>query len=410
MPPLRVLLVVMLLFPLHAAVADDTLVLPQGVFRVSVEASYSFPVTERFTSSGGTEALATEFNRDITSTVFSDLRLVEAAFRLPEGSGTFGHSVVDFTRHIQIYTVRAAYGLTDRLSLGVRVPYWTQENQVQATLDNRTATVGFNPAVPGGVAPLGVPGTRPPTTEDIQAFVERLGFRRVETWSDASFGDSFAGLKYQYFQSEHWRLAATGRVRLPTGRWDDPNNLVDFPTGFDAWGLGLELHQDVVWQRPGLTRQLGVLTTGEFVLNTRFQYEALFPDTKPFRVCPIHQPICPNFDPQVHRDVGDIVEAEIAGTVGLLPGLTLMLMYTYTHKFQDQFRGDRGFNYGQLQAQTATDLHTLELRLAYSTALLVAQQRFPVPLSLSLRYLDRFAGTNNRLVIRSLGLILTGTW
>ena len=71
---------------------------------------------------------------------------------------------------------------------------------MQAALDSRTATVGFNPAVPGGIAPLGVPGTRPPTTEDIQAFVERLGFRRVETWSDASFGDSFAGLKYQYFQ------------------------------------------------------------------------------------------------------------------------------------------------------------------------------------------------------------------
>ena len=55
-----------------------------------------------------------------------------------------------------------------------------------------------------------------------------------------------------------------------------------------------------------------------------------------------------------------------------------------------------------MQTQTDTDLHTLELRLAYSTALLVAQQRFPVPLSLSLRYIDRFAGTNNRLVIRLL--------
>jgi hypothetical protein len=179
-PKLSVLLVVMLLFPLHAAVADDAQVLPQGVFRVSVEASFSFPVTERFTSSGETEALATDFNRELNSAVFSDLRLVEAAFRLPAGSATFGRSVVDFTRHIPIYTTRAAYGLTDRLSLGARVPYWTQENQVNATLDSRTATVGFNPAVPGGIAPLGVPGTRPPTTEDIQAFVERVGFRRVD--------------------------------------------------------------------------------------------------------------------------------------------------------------------------------------------------------------------------------------
>jgi hypothetical protein len=395
MPPLRVLLVVMLLVPLHAAVADDAQVLPQGVFHLSVEASFSFPVTERFTSSGGTEALATDFNRDLNSTVFSDLRLVETAFRLPEGSATFGRSVVDFTRHIQIYTTRAAYGLTDRLSLGVRVPYWTQENQVHATLDNRTATVGFNPAVPGGVAPLGVPGTRPPTTEDIQAFVERLGFRRVATWSDASLSDSFAGAKYQYYRS---------------ARWDDPNNLVDFPTGFDAWGLGLELHQDFVWQRPGLAQRLGVLTAGEFFLTTTFQYEAIFPDTKPFRVCSIHQPICPNFDPQVRRDVGDLVEAEIAGTVGLLPGLTLTPMYTYTHKFQDHFRGDLGFNYGQLQAETEGDVHTLDLRLAYSTALLFAEKRFPVPLSVSLRYVDRLAGNNNRSQTRYLGFILAGAF
>jgi hypothetical protein len=404
------LLVLCLLCSGHVALADDALVLPRGRWYVSAEARFSLPITRRFTPEGGTEDLAADFNRELNSVVFPDLRLVEAAFGLPEGSATFGRSAVTFEQHIQIYTLQAAYGLTDRLSVGVRVPYWIQENQVQAALDSRTATVGFNPAVPGGIAPLGVPGTRPPTTEDIQAFVERLGFRRVETWSDASFGDSFAGLKYQYYRSEHWRLAATGRVRFPTGRWDDPNNLVDFPTGFDAWGLALEVHQDVVWQRPGLARQLGVLTTGEFVLNTRFQYEALFPDTKPFRVCPIHQPICPNFDPQVRRDLGDLVEAEIAGTVGLLPGLTLMPMYTYTHKFQDQFRGDRGFTYGLLKPETETDFHTLELRLAYSTALLVAQQRFPVPLSLSVRYIDRVAGTNNRLAIRALGVILTGAF
>jgi hypothetical protein len=85
-------------------------------------------------------------------------------------------------------------------------------------------------------------------------------------------------------------------------------------------------------------------------------------------------------------------------------------MYTYTHKFQDHFRGDRGFNYGQLQAETAGDVQTLDLRLAYSTALLFAQQRFPAPLSVSLRYIDRLAGTNNRLHTRSLGFILAGSF
>jgi hypothetical protein len=250
MQRLMIVLFVGLLCPVRVAVADDALVMPRGVWRASVDARFSLPITERFTPSGGTEALATDFNRNLNSTVFRDLQLVEAAFRLPAGSATFGRSVVDFERHIQIYTLQAAYGLTNRLSFGVRVPYWTQDNQVQAALDSRTATVGFNPAVPGGVAPLGVPGTRPPTTEDIQAFLERLGFRRVQDWSDASFGDSLAGLKYQYYRSEHWRLAATGRVRFPTGRWDDPNNLVDSPTG--VCGLG-------PW--PGVAPGCGLATT-----------------------------------------------------------------------------------------------------------------------------------------------------
>ena len=410
MPWLLLFLLVSMLLPGHVTLADDALVLPQGRWRVSVDARFSLPITKRFTPGGGTEDLAADFNREINSTTFPDLRLVETAFRLPAGSATFGRSVVDFERHIQITTLQAAYGLTDRLSLGVRLPYWTQDVQVKAALDTRTATVGFNPAVPGGVAPLAVLGTRLPTTEDIQQILAHQGFRRVQSWSDSSFSDIVAGLKYQYYRSEHWRLAATGGVRVPTGRWDDPNNLVDYPTGYAAWGLGLQVHQDVVWHTSGLAQRLGVLTTGDFFLNTTFGYEAILPDEKPFRVCPIHQPICPAFDRHVQRDVGDIVEAEIAGTVGLLPGLTLTPLYIYIHKFQDHFHGHGGFNYGLLRAETDGDSHNLDLRLAYSTALLVAAKRFPVPLSVSLRYVDRLAGNNNRLHTRYLGLILAGSW
>jgi hypothetical protein len=404
------LLMLSLLLPVHTTVADDAVVLPQGRWYVAAEARFSLPITERFTADGGTEDLATDFNRDLTSTVFTDLRLVEAAFRLPEGSASFGRSVVDFTRHIQIYTVQAAYGLTNRLSLGVRIPYWHQTIEVDGTLDTRTATVGLNPAVPGGVAPLGFPGTRPATVEDIQGFLERLGFRRVDDWEDAGFSDIIGALKYQYLQTAHWRLAVSGTVRFPTGQWDDPNNLVDYPTGFAAWGLGLQAHQDFVWSRSGRELRRGMLTAGDLVFNTTFRYEAILPDEKPFRVCDIHQPICPDFDPQVHRNVGDIVEAEIVGTVGLLPGLALTPMYTYTHKFSDQFSGDRGFNYRQLRAETDTDSHSLDVRLAYSTAALVAAQRFPVPLSVAVRYTERVASNNNRLHTRYLGVVLTGTF
>jgi hypothetical protein len=401
-----VFLVVNMSLSVHVTWADDASVLPSGVFRVSADARFSLPITKRFTPSGRTEDLAADFNRDLNSTTFSDLRLVEAAFHLAAGSATFGRSVVDFERHIQIYTLPAAYGLTNRLSFGVRIPYVTQDNRVKAALDNRTATVGINPAVPGGVAPLSVPGTRLPTTEDIQALLQRLGFKRVQDWSDASFGDIFGGLKYQYYQSEHWRLAVTGTVRFSTGRADDPNNLVDNGSGIAAWGLGLQLHQDFVWQPSGPARRVGVLTPGAFFLNSTFRYEAILPDEKPFRVCNVHQQLCSDFDPHVRRDVGDIVEAEIAGTVGLLPGLTITPLYTYTHKFQDRFHGHLGFNYGLLKEETDFDSHSVEVRLAYSTALLFVEKHFPLPLSVSVRYTDKLASNNSRWQTQYLGVLV----
>ena len=107
---LRVLLVLSLVLRVHGAVADDATALPQGVWWASVEARFSLPITRQFTPSGGTEPLAVDFNNALNSTVFPDLQRVEAAFRLPTGSATFGRSVVDFTRHIQLYTVARSFG------------------------------------------------------------------------------------------------------------------------------------------------------------------------------------------------------------------------------------------------------------------------------------------------------------
>ncbi len=150
--------------------------------------------------------------------------------------------------------------------------------------------------------------------------------------------------------------------------------------------------------------------TGDVLLSASLKYETILPDTKPFRVCNINQALCPNFDPHVHRDVGDLVDAEVAVSVGLLPGLTLTPQYTYLHKFQDHFRGDLGFHYGELQAETDVHSHLLDVRLAYSTGHLVAAKRFLVPVSVALVYTDRLASTNKRLQTRYLGVSLSGVF
>jgi len=49
-------------------------------------------------------------------------------------------------------------------------------------------------------------------------------------------------------------------------------------------------------------------------------------------------------------------------------------------------------------------------RQAYRTALLVATQRFPVPLSVSLRSVECLASNNQRLHTHYLGVILSGVF
>src|SRR3989441_7826553 len=119
-------LLVSMLLPVHVTLADDALVLPQGRWRVSVEARFSLPITKRFTPGGGTQDLAADFNRELTSSTFPDLRLVGAAFRLPAGPASFARRVVALARHIWTSRLHAVYGLAEWVSAGVRLSYRTQ--------------------------------------------------------------------------------------------------------------------------------------------------------------------------------------------------------------------------------------------------------------------------------------------
>jgi hypothetical protein len=387
--------------------ADDATVLPKGVFRFYMDGNVSLPITKRFNKDGVQEDLAIDFNQNLNSNVFSDLSLVEAAFMLPAGSATFGRSVVTIERQINIFTWQPAYGITDRLSIGAIIPYWNQRAKVNARLDNSTATVGFNPAVPGGVAPIGFAGTPAPTTGDIQNFLVSQGFRTVSDWSQDNFGDVLVGGKYQYYKAENARAAVTAGVRLPTGHWRDPNNLVDNDTGFAAWGVGIRFQQDYIHQEEGLAKRLGIPTPGSYFFNTTFSYDAILPDKKAFRVCNVHNPICPDLDTNVRRDVGDIVYGEVAGNLGILAtGLYITTLYHYEHKFKDHYTGDKGFDYGALAVESDYDSHIFIGRLNYSTLPLFLEKQFPVPIIASVTWQDRFAGNNNQFRSRYIGFII----
>lgn len=386
-----------------AAFADDAAVLPKGSWIFPVDSEFSLPIEKRFDHDGHVEDAAKDFNTPLDSNVFSGLTLLEGAFGLPPGSASFGQSVVSFKWDIKRVTFSPAYGLTDRLSIGIVMPYSWKTNRVDARLDPSTATIGINPGVPGGLAPLVVPGTRPPTTEDIQNLLVSQGFKKVETWSDNGIGDIEAGGRYQYFKSDAWRLAFTGGIRLPTGQVDDPDNLVDQGFGNGAYALLFRLNQDFIRQPEGITKKLGIPDPGAFMLNTTFRYDLYLPDKQELRVCSIHEPLCPVKD-NVDRNLGDIMEAEISGAVGLpLKGSSFSALYKIGHSTKDHYSGNKGLDYGSLAIETNPTEQVYALGLTYSTLPLFLEKKFPFPLTASVSFRDRFAGTNNLLKSQFIG-------
>lgn len=391
----------------NLAYADNAEVLPKGVSRASIESKFYFPITERFNPHGGVEDVAVDANTALNSRVFPSLGQLEAFFRLPPGSATLGNSVVSFAYDLVHSEFLYQYGVTDRFTVGVLIPYLWITNHVDARLDTATATVGKSPRL-GRLVPLGTtPDAVPLTTDDVQQIlgsgldingdgrvdVAGFGYKRVQSWSDHGLGDIDAGFRYQYLKTDNWRLAVTDGVRFPTGQVDDPDSLVDLAFGKGAYGLFFHFNQDYL----GLDHVL---------LNATFRYLLVLPDRKVRRIpTSVNQPVTAT-KVKVDRDLGDEFEFEGSVTYELLKGLSVSALYQFGFKLKDAVSGPPGLSFKALEDETDWTSHIVIGGVSYTTLPLYRERKFPWPLTASLLYRNRFAGSNNVLKSHYLSLMV----
>ncbi len=374
--------------------ADSAQVMPKGVVSVILDGKYYFPIEKKFDNDGKKEAIAADYNANFNSTFFPSLSQVESFFHLPTGSASIGNSVISFKYGGYEFIPLLQYGVTDRLTVGTRIPFFWRKNEVKAVLDTSKATIGKNAAL-NILVPLSVPGTIRLTTQDVQNMIGRgldingdgkidisgFGFKPVRSWSDNGVSDIEIGGKYQYIKTDKWQLAFTGGVRFPTGKVDDPDSLVDIEFGDGAYTLLFQSQNDFI----GIKNLL---------LNATFRYDLVLPHKERLRVPnSVHQPLTIN-EENVDRNIGDRIEIEVSGIYDFFNGFSFSLLYKYGSKFKDHVSGNRGFNYKSLEDETNTEEHVGIASLCYSTIPLYQAKKFPIPLTASVSYRNRFAGVN----------------
>jgi hypothetical protein len=385
------LILILLLLPLYMSYAENAEVLPKGVTSLRLNSKFYFPVDEQYNDNGDTEDIATDFNSKLNSRIFPDLSLIEYAFGMPAGYGSIGNSVVSMKYDFYLYDFYIEHGITDRFSVGVKIPYWDVKNNVNASVNTTNATIGFNSnfGMPGDpfevpLIPVSIGGIRNNdlATKFVQNYlVQYYGYNRVESWSGNGLSDIEIGGRYQYLNTENWRLAFTSGVRAPTGETDDPDNLMDYALGSGAWALLFYFNNDYA----------AIKNT---ILNLTLKYDLYLPDNEVMRVPDdVNQPITPNKE-DVHRDIGDIIEINASASYQFLKGSNVYLEYLYGYKFKDSISGNMGFAYDQLEAQSDREEQVVKIGIGYSTIPLYQEKKFPLPLTVDITYRNRFAGKN----------------
>lgn len=382
--------------------ADNAEVLPKGVRNLSVEGLLYFPIKKQFDDNGKVEDVATDYNAVLDSKIFPDLGFIEAGFGMPPGSANVGTSDVSFQYDFTILKFMFMYGITDKFTAGIKIPYWWAKNTVDRRLDTSHATVGKNPFFGTPVDPFGgspfVPlafGGVKLTTDDV---LDLLGkgldvnkdgtidipgykYKKFSTWSYNGIGDIELGGRYQYLKTENWRLAFTGGVKFPTGRIDDPDNLVDYGIGNGAYALLFHLNNDYTGIK-------------DVVLNATIRYHLVLPAKETLRIPPASdRPITMDKE-DVERDIGDTFEFEVSGKYNFAKGFSAEALYLYGLGFKDRVTGHRGFSYESLEDESNYVEHVFIGGLSVSTIPLFQEKKFPVPLVFSLSYRNRFAGEN----------------
>ena len=387
------------LFAWCSLVEGSANVLPKGVFSFYTTYYHYGDIDSRYDPDGKKEDIAVNYNSELDSSVFPALAPLDP---LVGGVASIGNSVVDFEFIYRWWEFGLDYGLTDNVSVGILIPVSYTKNRVRASLDTSTANVGKNPVWETPSDPFGSPvipiafGGIPLETEDVQDLlgngldvngngtvdVPGFGYQRFDTYSSTQINDIEIAAKHKFYDSDVFRLAYAGGIRLPTGNIDDPDNLTSPGFGDGTTDLLLRFLADY----KGLKNWL---------FSTSVAYDIQLPDDELRRIQnDVNEPLTVSKE-VVDRDLGDVLEVDLVANYSITSEWSTGLTYRYTAKSKDDIDGNLGLNYQSLEDETDSKSHMAILSVGYSTVDKYLAGKSSIPYSANLSYRNRFDGENN---------------
>ncbi len=393
--------------PVLSEARETARVLPKKISRFRIVGVVTEGVSRTYDNDGRVELITGSLNRSVTvndlanaagGTTGEQLKtLIQTLNAISPGSGDSlaGADLnSQFSTQAQIFLPAFEYGLTERLSLGIRMPIEKRivTNRFSANSVNNAAAMRASVGALDATLDAGL-ATFSAQNFDTAFFDSSLfaskGYQTPHDFSSTDPGDVEFGGKYNFYKSDDWVHSVLIGARAPTGKKSSLTDPFDKGTSKECWGTAAQY--------------LAEFNVGRVTLGGAAKYTYNFSDTRDRAVPKDANDSLPSLLPQdgqvlsVHRKTGNQLDTELS-TLYTFPGNAVGVWgaWQYSDKATDSFQGSKpNLYYAGLSNGTGWNQHMAEIGAQYSTIPAFRKGKIAVPMEVSLLYNTPFAGTNS---------------
>lgn len=371
---------------------EDTKVMPKGIRRLSLR-YISTDIGQKTDNSGTALELEKPLAKQLT---FKDIlkgesdllkRELTRGYLMYEGFSeeqSVGGFTADLRGRVNVYAPIFTYGLSEKTTLAIAMPIYDMSMAVDVGFkSNETGQKFLNSLASSynnnASSAVEAGGKINNAVAKLNEKLATNGYKSLSFWSDKGPGDMQLIAKSLVYSSEPLRTSITGGLVAPTGRTDDPNNLIDKGFGDGQWDI-----------LGGLTADLAV---GAGVIVSPFtKYTYQLPGRKRIRLATDEEAIEVE-SKTVNFKLGDRVEGGISVQSESESGIGGGLGMLWSNKYKDTYNIPTQSKV-KLERDTNESQSFFEAELYYSAVKAYKRGDLKVPFETKLNYKRQLASRN----------------
>ncbi len=377
-------------------------VLPKGIFRARLATVRTGSITDTYNSSGQLTPIAGGLNQSVTvdTLAASEPALGQLRDALNNLSPGLGQELMaaniysDFDAQVAQFVPALEYGLTSKLSLGIRIPVVQRDIRTSMRVDgvNNSAAIA---ATMGTLSPALTAGLQQASATTLNTrFFESALFTSKGYQSPngriqgTELGDVEVGAAYNFFKSEKVMATTQLGFRLPTGTMGELDNFFDSGVGEGSLSFGAYFFEEY---NP----------TDRIMLSAAQKFEYHFSDTRR-RAVPLNPgdsiPSILDADGQV-QDVTRTRGLQFMGELGATTymydrSVQFWAATQYETEGSASYSGPGDLYYEGLGADSFYQYWGGEIGFKYSTLRAFVNKKASIPYEFSLQYNRKLSGQN----------------